>query len=122
MESVTDAHTRLNLVVIRCADLERSAAFYSCLGLQFVRHQHGGGPQHLSADVGGVVLELYPAKQSGSPVNTRLGFQVRSVDEMVAEILKDQSGGGLVSAPADSQWGKRAVVADPDGYRIELTE
>jgi predicted enzyme related to lactoylglutathione lyase len=28
----------------------------------------------------------------------------------------------VISAPKDSDWGRRAVVADPDGHRIELLE
>ncbi|WP_342753405.1 VOC family protein [Prosthecobacter debontii] len=51
---------RLNLVVVRVADLERAQKFYEGLGLQFVRHRHGQGPEHLSAEIGDAVFELYP--------------------------------------------------------------
>jgi predicted enzyme related to lactoylglutathione lyase len=33
-----------------------------------------------------------------------------------------QLGAAVVSPPADSPWGLRAVLADPDGHRVEITE
>ncbi|MEO1377500.1 MAG: VOC family protein [Cyanobacteria bacterium J06635_10] len=26
----------------------------------------------------------------------------------------------VLSSPQDSQWGRRAVILDPDGYKVEL--
>lgn len=31
------------------------------------------------------------------------------------------AGGKLLQQPQDSPWGRRAVLADPDGHRVELT-
>ena len=39
----------LNLVVIRSTDFERAASFYAVLGLTFVKHRHGTGPEHSPA-------------------------------------------------------------------------
>lgn len=36
---------RLNPVVLRAADLERSAGFYQSPGLAFMRHAHRAGPE-----------------------------------------------------------------------------
>ncbi|MGD9635449.1 MAG: VOC family protein [Pirellulales bacterium] len=49
----------------------------------------------------------------------RIGFAVPSVDSAFAASLA--AGGAEVSAPQDSPWGRRAVVSDPDGQRVELT-
>src|SRR6266481_8894238 len=43
----------LNLVVLRCADIDRAMAFYSKLGLHFARHRHGTGAEHYSAELAG---------------------------------------------------------------------
>jgi len=40
---------------------------------------------------------------------------------MVIAALADQLG-AIVSPPRDSECGRRAVVVDPDGHRVELTE
>jgi lactoylglutathione lyase len=112
---------RLNLVVLRVGDADLSAAFYQLLGLSFVKHAHGRGPEHYAAESAGFVFELYPATTS-QPVttSTRIGFAVGNVDE-AATRLGAFTGAKLVIAPHDSEWGRRAVVADPDGHRIELT-
>lgn len=113
---------RLNLVVLRVADVEQSARFYRTLGLSFEKHAHGGGPVHLASEVDGLVFELYPATE-GQPVSasTRVGFAVSNLDELFAS-LAGIAGAKVVSPPKDSEWGRRAVVADPDGHRVELVE
>ena len=50
----------LNLVVLRSSDLLRAAGFYELLGIRFQREQHGTGPEHLAAQLGPAVLEIYP--------------------------------------------------------------
>src|SRR5688500_198944 len=111
----------LNLVVLRLSDVARAAAFYSRLGLQFSQHRHGSEPEHFSAELPGGVFELYPFGSDGaSTLGTRIGFRVPSVDAAVAA-LRDYPG-AIVPAPRDSEWGRRAVVADPDGHRVELLQ
>ena len=101
--------------------MSRAAAFYSRLGLQFSQHRHGSGPEHYAAELPGGVFELYPLTADGaSTLGTRIGFRVPSVDAAIAA-LSDYSG-AIISAPRDSEWGRRAVVADPDGHRVELLE
>ena len=66
-------------------------------------------------------FELYPATTE-QPVSTatRIGFVVADVDD-VASRVGAVAGGKIVVVPKDSEWGRRAVVADPDGHRVELT-
>ena len=111
----------LNLFAIRSKDRERTAAFYRLLGLEFVKHRHGSGLEHLSCELGGAVFEIYPRQsETDSTTATRLGLEVASVDKAIAELKS--AGAIIVSAPKDSLWGRRAVVDDPDGHRVELTE
>ena len=111
----------LNLVVLRSADITRAAAFYTRLGLQFSRHRHGTGPEHCAAELPGGVFELYPLAPDGlSTLGTRIGFRVPSVDAALAA-LSDYPG-AVISHAKDSEWGRRAVVADPDGHRVDLLQ
>ena len=111
----------LNLVVLRSTDLERARSFYEHLGLQFTRHRHGSGPEHLSAELGGCVFELYPlSKESASTLGTRIGFSVPSLASVISALSTEPST--IISPPQDSPWGRRAVVTDPDGHRIELVQ
>ncbi len=111
----------LNLVVLRTADLERAERFYVSLGLKFTRHRHGSGPEHLSAEMGSIVFELYPrATDDASTLGTRIGFSVSSLDSVIAALCDYPAA--VISPPQDSPWGRRAVVLDPDGHRVELVQ
>lgn len=115
------SNVTLNLVVLRSPDVARAAAFYSRLGLQFMLHRHDSGPEHFAAELpGGGVFELYPVADGASTLGTRIGFRVPSVDDAVAAL--SEYPGAVVSAPRDSQWGRRVVIADPDGHRVELVQ
>lgn len=112
---------KLNLLVIRVADLVRSRTFYEALGLELSEERHGSGPVHWSAKLDEGVLELYPLGSSATPtIGTRFGLLVAGVDAIVDRALT--AGGSLVTAAGDSPWGRRAVIADPDGHKIELVE
>lgn len=116
------ASPSLNLVVLRVTDVEASASFYRQLGLQFAQHRHGNGPEHYAAETPGGVFELYAlSNELEASKGTRIGFCVPSVDEAVAKV-RPLSPASILSEPKPSEWGKRAVIADPDGHRVELTE
>lgn len=101
--------------------MPKAPQFYQILGLTFDKHRHGSGPEHFVCEQGGIVFEIYPRNgETDATTATRLGFRVLSVDDIVEKLR--QAGAEIVSAPRDSPWGRRAVVADPDGHRVELAE
>ncbi|KXP08732.1 VOC family protein [Tsukamurella pseudospumae] len=68
----------LRVLVIYVADVEASAAWYrSALGVRWTRERHGDGPPHMSAEIGGVLLELYPA---GERAVSRVRIQLEVAD------------------------------------------
>jgi predicted enzyme related to lactoylglutathione lyase len=107
----------LSLVVLKTPELERLKAFFETLGLPLAAEQHGAGPQHYTAALGEVVLELYP---SDGPVDTsvRLGFTVTDLPAVLAALLL--TGTPVLRPPHHSPWGLRACVHDPDGRSVEL--
>lgn len=89
--------------------------------MQFVKHRHGSGPEHLSSEIGSFVFEIYPLKSGDMPTTTtRLGFTVDSVEKAFTTLV--QAGAKTVVEPKVSEWGLRAVIDDPEGHRCELTE
>lgn len=111
----------LNLVVLRSPDVARAAAFYTRLGLQFSQHRHGSGLEHFAAELPTGIFELYPLSPDGpSTLGTRIGFRVPSVDAAITALSDYPSA--VVTAARESEWGRRAVVADPDGHQVELLQ
>jgi lactoylglutathione lyase len=112
----------LNLLVLRSPDLARAEDFYTRLGLSFSRHRHGSGPEHLSAEFAGeMVFELYPqAADAPTTLGTLLGFRVLSLEATLAALADYPNA--IISPPKASEWGRRAIIADPDGHRIRLLE
>ncbi|MDY6901712.1 MAG: VOC family protein [Cyanobacteriota bacterium] len=108
----------INLIVIRVKDLETSKKFYETLGINFVYEQHGKGEKHLSAVLEEIVFEIYPSSNNVDTSQLRLGFRVSSVDKVIEKLQAIETD--IISPPKDSQWGRRAVILDPDGYKIEL--
>jgi lactoylglutathione lyase len=108
----------LNLLVLRAQDPDQLAAFYAQLGLSFQREQHGSGLPHHSSRAGGSVFEIYPCiNPREATTNTRIGFQVASIDAVIAACAAP-----VLSQPKLTPWGKRAVIQDPEGHKVELVE
>jgi lactoylglutathione lyase len=112
---------QLSLVVIRSANLEEAVKFYQIIGLAFEKHRHGNGLEHFASNIGKSTFEIYPqTAQMGSTTGTRLGFTVLDVDSLVVRLQQENIA--VISKPSNSEWGRRAVVVDPDGHRIELIQ
>ena len=110
---------RLNLVVLRCADLEWSRAFYELLGMTFTRHAHGSGPEHFAHEDGRGVFELYPQATGSTGDNTGLGF---AAGDLAGAHDTFARAGFQPGAVKENEWGVSFVVRDPDGRRVEIKQ
>jgi predicted enzyme related to lactoylglutathione lyase len=110
---------KLSLLVIRSAIPAELSQFYAHFGYNFDYHRHGNGPWHYAGTLDGLTLEIYPLKQSQSVPDRhlRLGFSVEDMDGLLEGL-----GAGVLLPPTESEWGRRAVVVDPEGRRVEITE
>ena len=109
----------LNLLILRCDDLERCRVFYEVFGLRFSAERHGDGPGHYAhADEGGV-FELYPRSGETPADATGLGFAVPHLEVCREAISKLGSAPGAIK---ENPWGRTFVVRDPDNRRVEVSE
>jgi lactoylglutathione lyase len=108
----------LHLVVLRCADLEASRAWYAALGLTLAREQHDGGAPHYSTNVGFATLELYPKRAHGSS-GLRLGLTLTGGADVIRRALA--LGGELVRPGAPEDIDTAAVIRDPDGHTLDIS-
>jgi len=113
---------KLNLLVLRSADMKSLARFYSALfGEELKKHRHGQGPEHYGAELEGLIFEVYQRRnEDDDTTSMRFGYVVESVTETLQRIRDFPIH--IVSEPKNSPWGIRMVFDDPEGHRIELIE
>lgn len=112
----------LQLFVLKTKELHRLKAQYELLGLSFEYHQHGKGPFHYASKINSIVFEIYPLpkKIEKADETTRLGFQIKNLEEIIHKLEK--TDWKIISLPTLTDWGKVAIIQDLDGRKIELTE
>ncbi|GGH77838.1 catechol 2,3-dioxygenase-like lactoylglutathione lyase family enzyme [Filimonas zeae] len=110
----------IRLLVIRTANPQQLAAFYSLLGLSFEYHRHGQSPFHYSTTTGATVLEIYPLakEQTQADKHLRIGFGLDHFETTIATLKQHHVP--FFSEPAQTDYGYMAVIADPDGRKVEL--
>lgn len=104
---------QMNLVVLRCEDLEISRDFYTVIGLDMVEEKHGNGPKHYSCTLDGLIFEIYPLGKKTPTHSIRLGFVVESVFFTLQKLK--------ISSTQQLQTPNGVVIRDPDGHTIELS-
>lgn len=116
---MNDHPPTINLIVLRAASPKTLAQFYESLGCKFERERHGNGPEHFSANLGGLVLEIYPRKDDDPGTSSlRLGLVVSDLDA----VLATATGAKILRSPTLTYWGYQAVLEDSEGHKIELTQ
>jgi len=107
------------MAMLVCSNLERSREFYRVvLGLKLRTNDI---PHWVDFELpGGCVLGLHPASESLSvkPGSLQLAFYVSNVDRFVTDARA--SGVRILQEPYDERQVRIAVIADPDGYPIQI--
>ena len=117
-QEIRDA-PRVNLLVLRCRDLERSRSFYELLGFRFTAHAHGAGPTHYAYETPDFVFELYPAPSDDYVDQTGVGISTADLQQLHQQLAKAGVNPGSIK---QNPWGTTFVVRDPDGRRVELKQ
>lgn len=108
-----------SVVLLVCADLERSRAFYrDVLGLKLL----AGNDAWANFALGdGSTLSLHAKTEllAVRPGSLQLGFAVESVETFVGDCA--QLGVPVFQDPYDEPFGRVAVIGDPDGYPIQVS-
>jgi catechol 2,3-dioxygenase-like lactoylglutathione lyase family enzyme len=102
-----------------CSDLERSRNFYrDVLGLKVISDR---APHWVEFELApGIAFGLHPrsALLAVRPGSLQLGFTVENVDRFVADCASMHVP--ILQYPYDESFGRIAVIADPDGYPIQV--
>ncbi len=118
--------TEFGALVVYASDTARAAAFYRAVGVDLEDEDHGEGPVHFAADLGGVHFAIYPAEAPGRAPARRSGgasfpgFYVSSLDRVTAALAG--LGAPVLQPHQEMPWGCRIVVEDPDGRPVEVNQ
>jgi predicted enzyme related to lactoylglutathione lyase len=121
--------TRPALIVLRVADIDRSAALYrEAFGVDLHDGDNGGqdpwlGGRHaeISWREGAYLhFALFPAGQGGPTSGLEIGFLVDDIGAAHARALA--AGAELLHAPRPEPWGATARYCDLDGNTVSLTQ
>lgn len=111
----------VNLLVLRCKDIEVTRRFYEQLGLAFVEEKHGTGPQHYAWESDGFVLELYPAADGQAPDNARIGFSTPLLADLSGN-LRHSPDMNILKQPYATADRLVMLLQDPDGRKVEVSQ
>jgi catechol 2,3-dioxygenase-like lactoylglutathione lyase family enzyme len=110
---------KFSIVMLVCADLARSVAFYKdVIGLK-VRTDRT--PRWVEFELAnGATLGLHPKTDllAVRPGSIQLGFTVENVDNFVADCAAMRVP--VFQDPYEESFGRIAVIGDPDGYPIQI--
>ena len=113
-------------LVLFASDVDEAARFYRAVGIPLEHEDHGEGPTHFAAELGGVHFALYAATGPGRAPERRsagasfAGVYVASLDDTLREVTA--LGAPLLSRHEVMPWGCRFVVEDPDGRAVEVND
>jgi predicted enzyme related to lactoylglutathione lyase len=119
---------RLQLVLLRASDLERSAHFYrDLIGIPLEPGDNrkpgdpwiGGGHHEYSWREGSYLhFSIYPGSAQHHTSEAHIGFAVDDLESMHGRLVG--AGVAVLHAPRSEPWGTTARYADPDGNVVEL--
>jgi lactoylglutathione lyase len=107
------------MAMIVSSDLERSKAFYR--NILELKVGTDAAPHWIDFDLGdGRMLGLHPASDSLTvkPGSLQLAFYVDDIDKFVTDART--AGVTILQEPHDESFGRLAVIADPDGYAVQV--
>jgi uncharacterized glyoxalase superfamily protein PhnB len=121
---------KIDAISVTSNDMARSVKFYSLLGFEFPKFEPGEDHVEPITKEGDVRLMIDEAKFMKSMTGvspkppTHSSFAIKcetaaEVDQCAARVKA--AGFNVVKEPWDAFWGQRyAILADPDGYQIDV--
>lgn len=111
--------TKFSIAMLVCSDLDRSRDFYrNIMGLKMTSDR---SPHWVEFELApGVTFGLHPRSEllAVRPGSLQLGFSVENVDTFVADCAALNVP--VLQYPYDEAFGRVAMIADPDGYPIQI--
>lgn len=114
---------KVGAVILLVSDMRRSINFYkNILGLP-LKSKSNDWTEFIQD---GTVLALHPAKKKLKPKSTKpkigmlVAFKVSNMNEAYKELKRKHIR--FFKEPKEEDFGKHAIILDPDGYMISIVE
>ncbi len=113
---------KIDATILLVSDMKRSVSFYKdTLGLPLRKST----PDWTEFFTEGTKLALHPMKkglkrEAKSKVGMLVGFMVSSMDETYQALKKKNVK--FLKRPTEENFGKHAIVLDPDGYMVSIAQ
>jgi uncharacterized glyoxalase superfamily protein PhnB len=121
---------KIDAISVTSRELATTAKFYSLLGFVFPAFKQDVGHLEPTTPSGEVrlmiddraLMESITGKPPVPPTHSSFAMKCASPPEVDAAVTQIRAAGfDVVKEPWDAFWGQRyAIVADPDGYMIDL--
>jgi catechol 2,3-dioxygenase-like lactoylglutathione lyase family enzyme len=120
LQRPADRRMKFAVVLLVCADLERSRTFYrDVLGLRASGEKGTSWANFALGDGSTLSLHAKTDLLAVRPGSIQLGFTVENVDTFVLDC--PQLGVPIFQDPYDEPFGRVAIIGDPDGYPIQIS-
>jgi catechol 2,3-dioxygenase-like lactoylglutathione lyase family enzyme len=122
LEPSGEPSARLQRAMVYVADLQRSAAFYTSLGLVVTTRDDEVARL---TDCGGTTLVLHERENAGQVASRgcRLYFATRNADALLERLQAAHPEIELIEPVRRMPWGRRhGYLLDPDGWEISIFE
>jgi hypothetical protein len=108
-----------SFITLYAENILKTSRVYECLGLTFMKEQHGDGPVHLACEQDGQVIEIYPGKDATAR-SILIGFDVSDLDQTKSRLARLDVV--VLKDIAEAAGTRRMIVLDPEGREIYIQE
>ena len=109
---------QLNYLVLKSSSLSRSEDFFFTMGMCFGK-DHSSNSESYFYCCNHITIELQSlAPGDSSTSGLTFGLLIDAIDEYLPELV--EKGATIITAPHDTDIGRKATISDPDGHIINL--
>jgi lactoylglutathione lyase len=111
---------KVGAIILLTANMKKSVKFYKDTLSLPIKTESADWTEFFSD---GTVLALHPAKKKyklKAGPNMLIGFMVNDLDDSVKQLKKKKVK--FFKQPKEEQFGKHAIIIDPDGHLISIVQ
>lgn len=116
----------VNAIILKTEKVSEAHEFYAALGLPLGQSDNEEGPKHYTCEIGPIHFAIYELDPWTGPErrnkthDTMVGFCTENIEALMKTL--DAMNVKVIIPVEETEQGFRAVVLDPDGRPVELSQ